>query len=71
MNLGAHQQQPPYRAMKTFIDANESLTTTQKPQLRSEPESIDLPHYLLQVAKAAEFLYHKVNDATVISQKNI
>ncbi|KFZ23338.1 hypothetical protein V502_02179 [Pseudogymnoascus sp. VKM F-4520 (FW-2644)] len=67
MNLGAGQQQPEYRALKQFIDANEPLTATPKPQLRSEPESIDLPHYSLQLAKAAEFLYHEVDDATVIS----
>ncbi|KFY93167.1 hypothetical protein V500_03867 [Pseudogymnoascus sp. VKM F-4518 (FW-2643)] len=67
MNLGADQQQPKYRALKQFIDANEPLTATPNPQLRSEPESIDLPHYSLQLAKAAEFLYHEVDDATVIS----
>ncbi|KFY58306.1 hypothetical protein V496_06213 [Pseudogymnoascus sp. VKM F-4515 (FW-2607)] len=67
MDLGAQQDQPVYRAMKTFIDANEPTTTIQNPQLRLDLQHLDLPHYSLQLAKAAEFLYHNVDGAAVIS----
>ncbi|KAL5350015.1 hypothetical protein ACLOAV_005051 [Pseudogymnoascus australis] len=67
MNLEAQQDQPVYRVMKTFIDANEPTTTIQNPQLRLNLQHLDLQHYSLQLAKAAEFLYHNVDGAAVIS----
>lgn len=52
--------------MKVHIDNNEALAIIQNPPTRTEPsDSIDIPLYSLQLAKACEFLYHEADSATV------
>ncbi|KFZ17438.1 hypothetical protein V501_01712 [Pseudogymnoascus sp. VKM F-4519 (FW-2642)] len=60
--------EPHYQPMSLYIEANDTPTIVQNPSMRVEPsESLEVPNHCFQLAKAAEFLYHEVDPATIMT----